>query len=211
MKKKVLNRWFLLVVFPLIAAVYFYPSLPEQVPIHWNFHNEPDQFAPKIVSLALAMLPAVLCGLFFSVKKQNKKGKTANSTNKVNRKIFTYTLIFINSMYLLFLYASKKNNYSVGFWVSLLTGLLCVCIGNYLPQIERNYWVGVRTPWTIGNSRVWSKTNRIGGRVFVVYGLCIVLFTALKNMYLTMLSIASMVVVFLGLFIYSYIEAKKLK
>jgi uncharacterized membrane protein len=54
-------------------------------------------------------------------------------------------------------------------------GLLLVGIGNYLPRIRSNWFIGIRTPWTMDNERVWRATHRVGGRAFVAAGLLLVL------------------------------------
>src|SRR5690606_6630863 len=56
-------------------------------------------------------------------------------------------------------------------WVVALLGLMMVVLGNYLPRVRSNGWMGVRTPWTLENERVWRETHRLAGRTFMVGGL----------------------------------------
>ena len=49
-------------------------------------------------------------------------------------------------------------------------GVLLVVVGNVLGKVRPNYFVGVRTPWTLASARSWEATNRLGGRVFVLGG-----------------------------------------
>ena len=51
------------------------------------------------------------------------------------------------------------------------TGLLFVVIGNYLPKVRPNYLMGIRTPWTLASDLSWTRTHRLGGRLFVIEGL----------------------------------------
>ena len=57
----------------------------------------------------------------------------------------------------------------------ILVGLLFIVIGNYLPQCKPNYFVGIKTPWTLSNEEVWRKTHRFSGKVFVVLGVIMIL------------------------------------
>ena len=53
----------------------------------------------------------------------------------------------------------------------LLVGILFLVIGNYLPQCKPNYFIGIRTPWTLSNEEVWRKTHRFSRKVFIVLGI----------------------------------------
>ena len=57
----------------------------------------------------------------------------------------------------------------------LLVGILFIVIGNYLPQCKPNYFVGIKTPWTLSNEEVWRKTHRFSGKVFVILGIIMIL------------------------------------
>jgi uncharacterized membrane protein len=57
--------------------------------------------------------------------------------------------------------------------IPVLVGLLFVTLGNYLPRLRSNWWMGIRTPWTLSNERVWRETHRLGGIAFVLGGLIV--------------------------------------
>jgi uncharacterized membrane protein len=50
-------------------------------------------------------------------------------------------------------------------------GLLLIVLGNYMGKLRKNFFVGIRTPWTLASDDVWERTHRMGGRVFVLAGL----------------------------------------
>ena len=54
-------------------------------------------------------------------------------------------------------------------------GVLFIVIGNLLPRARPNWFVGIRTPWTLSSDRVWEKTHRFGGHVFVAAGMLMLL------------------------------------
>ena len=61
--------------------------------------------------------------------------------------------------------------FDVGVMVRFLVGILFICFGNYMGQLRHNYFIGIRTPWTLANEEVWRRTHRRGGWVFVFMGL----------------------------------------
>jgi len=93
-------------------------------------------------------------------------------------------------------------------WVPAAMGGLFIVIGNLLSKTTKNFFVGIRTPWTLASDEVWSRTHRFGGRVFVVVGLLLVVVAAVHG------SIISVVVgaVLAGLIpsVYSYLQYRRL-
>jgi uncharacterized membrane protein len=93
-------------------------------------------------------------------------------------------------------------------WVPAAMGGLFIVIGNLLSKTKKNFFVGIRTPWTLANDEVWSRTHRFGGRVFVVVGALLIVIAALHG------SIMSVVVgaVLAGLIpsVYSYLQYRRL-
>ena len=92
-----------------------------------------------------------------------------------------------------------------------MIGLLFIMMGNYFQTVRPNYFVGIRTPWTLENEQVWKKTHRLGGRIWVAGGISIVLLGLLIN------SVTAMLICFFGLIlimvlvpvVYSYMEFRK--
>jgi uncharacterized membrane protein len=88
-------------------------------------------------------------------------------------------------------------------------GILLVLIGNLLPRARPNWFVGIRTPWTLSSDRVWEKTHRIGGRVFVAGGILILL-SALGPPRLSSIVLVTVIVLCTAtVLIYSYAEWKR--
>jgi uncharacterized membrane protein len=91
------------------------------------------------------------------------------------------------------------------------TGLLLATLGNYLPKTRYNYVMGVRTPWTLADERVWDQTHRLAGPLMMLGGLAVtagVWFVPLEQVIWLLLAGAaapSLIAV-----VYSYIVAKRL-
>lgn len=93
--------------------------------------------------------------------------------------------------------------------VPIGVGMLFIVLGNYMPKIKPNYFIGIRTPWTLENEVVWQKTHRVGGKVFVIMGV-LIMFTIFVTSVWRFIFL--MIIVFGGtmyLFIQSYLFSRK--
>ncbi|GHO80924.1 hypothetical protein KSD_86950 [Ktedonobacter sp. SOSP1-85] len=99
-------------------------------------------------------------------------------------------------------------NLDISFFISLGLGGLFIFTGNYLGKLRRNFWMGIRTPWTLSSDASWERTHRVGGRFFVACGLlCIPLsfMPAFRPWFL--LSLVLLMAAFL--YLYSYISYRR--
>ena len=67
--------------------------------------------------------------------------------------------------------AALNVNINVSTWILCFIGILFIVIGNYLPKCKQNYTIGIKLPWTLNSEENWNKTHRLGGIVFVLFGL----------------------------------------
>lgn len=84
-------------------------------------------------------------------------------------------------------------------------GVVCILVGNVLPRARRNWMFGVRTPWTLSNERVWERTHRLAGYLFVLLGVALLVAAALPVVFPTEAVLASIGVVAAISFIYSFL------
>src|SRR5262249_13967308 len=57
--------------------------------------------------------------------------------------------------------------------ITVTLGVMLAVVGNWLGKIRRNFWVGIRTPWTLANERVWERTHRVGGKLMMLFGVAL--------------------------------------
>ena len=161
----------LLVVAALGASLIVYPQLPERIPTHWNAHGQVDGYGSKATVFMLPGAMAICLVMFFWVLPWL-------SPKRFEVETFRSTYLFIAITVLaLFLYIQ-----GLILWAALhppvlteraLLGgisLFVVLLGNVLGKVRRNFWIGVRTPWTIADERVWNATHRFAARVMVAAG-----------------------------------------
>lgn len=172
------TRWFgyWVTMVAAAASLLAYPSLPARVAIHFNTSGQPDGYAPRLAAVALVPLMMLgMCALFAVLPRIDPK--------RENYRKFGDTYWIIVNGVLLFMAAVHGAMLAYGLGVPLGIhrvmavglGVLLLVLGNYLARVEPNWFVGIRTPWTLSSEQVWHRTHRVGGRLFVVGGLLCVL------------------------------------
>ncbi|USG64487.1 SdpI family protein [Brevibacillus ruminantium] len=174
-----MNRIIALVILlvPTILGIYVYDDLPEQLAIHFGPSGEPDGFQSKGSFLVVYSLLgiAIVGGLeffrFIDPKKQNyEKFLRAFSIMRI-----LIALILSVTFCFLLVFNLGIETIGPGVFAKLLVGTMWVLIGNYLPQVRDNYFIGIRTPWTLASEEVWRKTHRFSGPLWVIAGIVMIL------------------------------------
>lgn len=167
------NRWIGLIVagIALAAAIWAYPQLPPRVATHWNFRGEADGYSGRFVAafvFPLAIL--LLAGLAHVFPKIDPKGKNYPKFDDTYWLLINGVLIFAGVMHLALLGNAIGAPVSIRRVMPVALGFLFIVVGNYLSRVQPNWFLGIRTPWTLSSDTVWRKTHRLGGRVFVIAG-----------------------------------------
>lgn len=163
--------WVILLV-QCFAGIFLYEVLPEQFASHWNSAGEVDGYMSKFWGIYL--MPMVLLGMFLIFWVIPKIDPLKN-----NLESFRYHyngLIISIALYLTYMHIlSLAWNLGYEFDFTSMTlggiGILLIYIGDVLKHAKRNWFVGIRTPWTLSSDVVWKKTHERGGQLFVFSGL----------------------------------------
>lgn len=161
-----------LVAMALATSAWLYPSLPEAIPTHWNIQGEADGFGPKAV--AAWLLPAIallLLGFMAILPWLSPQGFQVDVHGRAFGVLLVATTALFVFIHLLSLAAALRPDLSVG--RAMVSGVLLFlgAIGMTFTGIKRNFFIGVRVPWTIASERVWDDTHRLAARVWTVGGL----------------------------------------
>ena len=164
-----------LVVISMVSWLVNFSALPEEVPVHWG-QNGVDGYQSK--GMAFVTLHAIMIFIYvlmMVIPKIDPKKKNFNYFSK-GYMIINYALIslffVINTMILLI---CLGYNIPMEKLAGPFVGGLFMILGNYLQQARANFFIGIRTPWTLSNDEVWRKTHRLGGKLFMGGGLLILL------------------------------------
>jgi uncharacterized membrane protein len=182
----------------LIVAAIAYPHLPAVVPTHWDMTKFPGAFLPSLIAIALWFLLPLL----------RRIDPRSASYEKFDATFFLIINIVALMMALLQgLMLAIGLGAHVDMTRSMLfgAGMMFAVMGNYLPRIRSNWWMGIRTPWTLDNDEVWRRTHRFGGRTFVIGGIVTMLSVALPAEAASMIAVPAMIVAGLLPAVYSYV------
>jgi uncharacterized membrane protein len=170
------SRWFGLVMAGLAVglSLWAYPRLPERVVTHWNVHGQPDGWSPRLLAVAIVPLVLVaLTGLFALLPRIDPRRANYEKFLDTYWLIANGVLTFMVGVHALTIASGLGMAVPIERVVPLGVGVLLIFLGNYLARVEPNWFVGIRTPWTLSSDTVWRRTHRTGGPVFVVAGVVV--------------------------------------
>ncbi len=193
----------------LLVSAWAWLQLPAdaQVPIHWGPDGQPDDWADK--TLGLFLLPAVAAGvatlLAFIPRFEPRRTNLARSS-KAYGATWIGVMVLLGGLHLLAVAVALGAELDLTRIVFVGTGVLFVVIGNYLPKVRPNYMMGIRTPWTLTSDLAWTRTHRLGGRVFVGAGIVIAILglVGIDGMTLVWVMLGAIGILLVVTFAYSY-------
>jgi immunity protein, SdpI family len=164
----------------LVASAVVYVNreqwLPAEVPTHWDIHNQVDQTTPRDHVLPVLLLPpGVMAGmtlLALALPWLSPKPFSVDSFRGTYNYIMLLVVLLMGwihaSLLIGFIWPAPEV------FIRMLVGggfLFIALLGNVLGKVRRNFWVGVRTPWTLASDTVWNQTHRLAAWTFTAGGL----------------------------------------
>lgn len=171
MKQKI---FYFLMIMPMIVTMIILPFLPATVPAHFNASGQVDRYGSKYETLIIALLALILGLLMCLIIKKYQK----NHTNKnILISVGIWLMLFFNAIDYYYLYNSfnqinniKSLSLDINQIAFISLGILMIMIGNIMPKIRKNSFIGLRTGWSLKNEQTWKKSQRFGGIVSIVIG-----------------------------------------
>lgn len=202
-----------LIILPYVYLAIIWNQLPDQVPTHFNIEGNVDAWSGKTT---LIFLPGALgIGIYFLmliIPVLDPKKKIQQMGDKYYTFRFMLTFFFsILATYLLYISSAgslKNPNILIA-----LIGALFAMLGNYFQTVRPNYFIGIRTPWTLESEQTWKKTHRFGGRLWMAGGVLIVFLSFIinNNLALAITFGAILSVMVIVPIVFSYTEFQKEK
>lgn len=200
----------LLIIISVVLSFYFFANFPERVPIHWNAAGEVDNYGSKATGAFL--FPGIILGMylmFLVIPYADPKKERYQQFRKIYHIFKTLLIAMMFVLYILSGLASLGYDIQISLWVPAMIGGLFILLGNYMAKIKPNWFMGIRTPWTLSSEEVWNKTHRVGGKVFMLGGVLIALTSFVSvdfRMIILFIAIGIMVV---GTVLYSYLAYRQ--
>lgn len=166
------NRYLLLAGVVVLVVLGFtlaiYSQLPAQVPVHWNGAGQIDRYGPRSWLLAHTVIMAAVMLVWIvlpSISPAQFSVEPFSATYWQIGLIVVCLLGYIQCVVVFIAYSpSVQMNRALFGGIALFIGLL----GNLMGKVRRNFWIGIRTPWTLANERVWYSTHRFAAKTMVI-------------------------------------------
>lgn len=216
-KKSLYIIYIILVLLPLAVTAATLPFLEKTIPTHYGANFQADGFGSKNTVFIFPVIVFIMGALMFGIAKLMSLFETnGNKNNKRIMLIFGIVILALfNAMTYYFLYAAYVPIYdlsdmplNVSNFIFFALGIVLIVIGNLMPKVRKNSFVGLRTKWSMKNDITWKKSQLFGGICLMLTGIAFIVMSiagvSLLYLYLAILLITVVVCV-----LYSYIISKK--
>lgn len=194
----------------LAGTAVAYPQLPNIVPMHWDIQGHVNGWGPKwwlFLTGPGAMLFMVL--MFSALPWLSPKKFEVDSFCATYLYIMVALVALLAYAHLLILFSALGVVVDVSRALEGGVCLLIALLGNVLGKVRRNFFIGIRTPWTIANEQVWNATHRFAAKTFVaggLLGLILVILRASLWLPVAAILVAALAPVFYSLILYKRLE-----
>ncbi len=202
----------LMIAAAAIASVFFFRNFPEVVATHWNFSGEPDNFSGR--AMAAFFMPGFIFSIYLMmtlmpiIDPRRKRYEQFAKTYFIFRDLIIFLLVLI---YFVAGFANLGYDLNIGAWVATAVGAMFIIFGNYMGKIKHNWFMGIKTPWTLSSENVWNKTHRFSGRLFMLSGVMIIASAYVPIFFRVPLFVTAIILMIFGSTVYSYILYSKEK
>jgi len=192
-------------------AFYFYNKIPSNTIVsHWGINGQADGYSSKSSLFLMPGISVLMLILFLVLPKIDPYRKNFEKFEKYFNTFINVIFLFFFYIYLLTLIWNLGNHFNMTQFMIPALSLLLYYAGVLISHAKRNWFVGLRTPWTLSNQKVWDKTHKIGAKLFKIIAILnlSILFLPQYTLYIFLIPLLSVIVF---IFLYSYFEYKKIK
>jgi uncharacterized membrane protein len=163
-----------------VLAAVVYSRLPDQLPTHWNLSGEVDGVSSRFAgAITLPLIGLGLWAVLQFLPRIDPLRQNYEKFRDTYDMVVNAILVFIAATHVFVIGSALGWPLSVARALPFGVGVLSILLGNVLPRARRNWWFGVRTPWTLSNDRVWERTHRLAGYLFVALGVALLISSVL--------------------------------
>jgi uncharacterized membrane protein len=201
-----------IVLAPFVYLAFVWKSLPEKVPMHWNYKGEIDNWGGKYSLIVLLFFLTVFVYLIMLViPKIDPKKRLSIMGGKLYQLKFVLVLFFSGISFII-VYLSKNQSMTNPDLIFIPLGILFIALGNYFKVIQPNYFIGIKTPWTLESKEVWKLTHSFAGKLWIIGGLVIIISSlTISNEYNKYIMIGATVLISVIPIAFSYFKFKELQ
>jgi len=197
-----------LVALSFATGILAHPSMPSRMASHWNVAGEVDGYMGRDAGVFLMpALSVFLLALFYALPLIDPKKENYAAFQKEYDELVAITIGFLYYIYLLTLAHNFGYSFNIVQMLAPAFGALFLYVGAILAKAKQNWFVGIKTPWTLSSTVVWNKTHALGSKLFMAAGVVAFLGVLAPQMFVA--SIAVVIGAAVATFAYSYFEYQK--
>lgn len=201
---------FLIVALSFAVGFYLYPAMPENMASHWNASGQVDGYLPKFWGLFLMPIISLIMVLFFLwIPEIDPLKENIRKFRKYFDDFIVLMMLFLFYIYFLSLFWNLGQRFNMVYMITPSFAVLFYYIGIMTEKAKRNWFIGIRTPWTLSNETVWDKTHKIGGKLFKISALLAIL-GIFFGRYAILFVIMPAILTAIYTFVYSYFEYQRI-
>jgi len=200
----------IIIICSFILSVFLYPKMPEMMASHWNKNGEVDSYKPRFWTLFLMPLISLVIFLLSSFfPKIDPLKRNVKKFRKHFDNFIVLIIVFLFYIYLLSIFWNLGYRFEMGKLIIPAIGLLFYYSGALIAKSKRNWFIGIKTPWTLSSDNVWDKTHKIGSKLLKASGIIALTGIVFPNfaIYLVVLPIL-LVSIFLTFYSYFIFKAE---
>ena len=166
----------LIILLSFVIAFWLYPIMPEIMPFHWNASGVVNGHMPKLFALFLMPVIGLFCFiLFIKIPDFDPKKKNIESFRKYYDYFILIFTLFLFYLYVLTILFTLNAPFNMTFMLIPAFAVLFFYLGILCKHAKQNWFIGIRTPWTLSSKVVWNKTHKVAARGFkIVAILCLI-------------------------------------
>jgi len=189
-----------------LVATGVWRQAPPTLPVHWGLNGEADRFGGKLEALLMPPLLALGVYVLMLVLPRLDPGRANYANFRMTYLIIRYAvLLMIAAFYVVTLLIGVGGwQFDMGRIAPAIIGVVFVVIGSVMGKVRPNWFVGIRTPWTLSSKRAWTQTHRLGGWLFVGLGVVCMLSALGTSPQLRVVPLLAIGASVVALFGYSY-------
>ena len=198
-----------LILISFLLGIWLYPKLPDTMASHWNISGSVDGTMPKFWGVFI--LPFVLVAIWLLLTflpRIDPMRKNAAGFEKPFDLFMVGLVVFLFYIYTLCLIWNFGVNFNMNQAIAPGFALLLFIISVLLEGAKRNWFIGIRTPWTMSSDEVWRKTHKLGAILFKVSAVLALLAMFLPGS-LVFLLLGPILISVVVTVVYSYVIYKK--
>lgn len=211
----ILKKDWLIIILILVGfalGAYLYPSLPERVPIHWNANGQINGYGSKLFgAFGIPLITLGLYIMFLLLPYIDPKGKNYAGFTSTYQFLKYLIIVFSLGMEAITLLIATGVVVNRPIIIHIMVSLLFIFLGNVMGRFKHNYFVGIKTPWTLASEEVWRKTHRLAAPLWVIGGILSLLLSFVGSILNGTVFIVILAVITIVPVVYSYFIYRKLR